>query len=80
MPNEASTSNTNASDAPSGPKTNYEYTKPYGGMQGFMDSYGLKIWNDDDVQEAKAILDGFRKYDAEEATPAAQEADKANSK
>ena len=45
-----------------------------------MDSYGLKIWNDDDVQEAKAILDGFRKYDAEEATPAAQEADKANSK
>ena len=49
-------------------------------MQGFMESYGLKIWNDDDVQEAKATLDGFRKYDAEEATPAAQEADKANSK
>ncbi len=44
-------------------------------MKGFMESYGLKLWNDDDVQEAKAILDGFRKDDA-----AAAEADKANTK
>jgi len=40
-----------------------------------MRSYGLKMEDHDDVQEAKAILDGFRKIDA-----AAAEADKANSK
>ncbi|KAH9002679.1 hypothetical protein EDB86DRAFT_2897366 [Lactarius hatsudake] len=43
-------------------------------MQEFMHSYGLKMWDDDDVQEAKAILDGFRKIDA-----AAAEGDKVNS-
>ncbi|KAH9002676.1 hypothetical protein EDB86DRAFT_2897325 [Lactarius hatsudake] len=68
-------SNTTDSDASSGPKTNYAYTKPYGGMKGFMESHGLKLWNDDDVQEAKAILDGYREMDA-----AATETDKANSK
>ncbi|KAH9179332.1 hypothetical protein EDB89DRAFT_1901321 [Lactarius sanguifluus] len=67
-------SNTTDSDASSGPKTNYAYTKPYGGMKGFMESHGLKLWNDDDVQEAKAILDGYREMDA-----AATETDKANS-
>lgn len=40
-----------------------------------MHSYGLKMHNDGDLQEAKAILDGFRADDA-----AAAEADKANSK
>ncbi|KAH9002677.1 hypothetical protein EDB86DRAFT_2847478 [Lactarius hatsudake] len=75
MPKKSSASNTSASAASSGPKTNYELTKPYGGMQGFMHSYGLKMWNDDDVQEAKAILDGFREIDA-----AAAEEDKASSK
>ena len=39
-----------------------------------METYGLKLWNDDDVQEAKSILDGFREIDA------AAEADKANGK
>ncbi|KAI9465403.1 hypothetical protein BJY52DRAFT_1243748 [Lactarius psammicola] len=74
MPQKSSASNASASDESSGPKTNYAYTKPYGGMKGFMESHGLKLWNDDDVQEAKAILDGYRR-DA-----AAEEADKANSK
>ncbi|KAI9428371.1 hypothetical protein H4582DRAFT_2106873 [Lactarius indigo] len=72
---QSSTSNTTDSDASSGPKTNYAYTKPYGGMKGFMESNGLKLWNDDDVQEAKAILDGYREMDA----TATAEADKANS-
>ena len=75
MPNKSSASNSSASDASSGPKTNYAYTKPYGGMKGFMESYGLKLWDDDDVQEAKAILDGFREMDA-----AAAEMEKADSK
>jgi hypothetical protein len=26
------------------------------GFQNFLESYGHKIWNDDDVQEGKAIL------------------------
>ena len=75
MLNKSSASNSSASDASSGPKTNYAYTKPYGGMKGFMESYGLKLWDDDDVQEAKAILDGFREMDA-----AAAEMEKADSK
>ena len=75
MPNKSSASNLSASDVSSGPKTDYEYTKPYGGMKGFMESYGLKLWDDDDVQEAKAILDGFREMDA-----AAAEMEKADSK
>lgn len=32
----------------------------YDGMQHFMLSYGLKMWNDDDLEEAKAILEGLR--------------------
>lgn len=45
------------------PKTDYAYTAPYGGMKGFMDSYGLKMYNHDDVQEAKSIIQGFREQD-----------------
>ena len=40
-----------------------------------MESHGLKLWDHDDVLEAKAILDGYRADDAAEA-----EAEKANSK
>jgi hypothetical protein len=75
MPNKSSASNSSASDESSGPKTNYAYTKPYGGMKGFMESHGLKLSDDGDIQEAKAILDGFREMDA-----AAAEADKTDSK
>ncbi|KAH9179335.1 hypothetical protein EDB89DRAFT_2239122 [Lactarius sanguifluus] len=75
MPKKSSASTTSASGASSGPKTNYALTKPYGGTQGFMHSYGLNMWSDNDVQEAKAILDGFREIDA-----AAADGDKANSK
>jgi hypothetical protein len=75
MPNKSSASNTSTSNQSSGPKTNYAYTKPYGGTKGFMDSYGLKLSDDGDVQEAKAILDGFREIDAADAA-----ADKAGSK
>jgi hypothetical protein len=44
-------------------------------MKGFMESHGLKLSDDGDIQEAKAILDGFREMDA-----AAAEADKTDSK
>ena len=40
-----------------------------------MESYGLKSWDDDDVKEAKAILNEFREMDA-----AAAEKDKADGK
>ncbi|KAN0125468.1 hypothetical protein V8E53_015438 [Lactarius tabidus] len=75
MPNKSSASKSSTSGESSGPKTNYAYTKPYGGMKGFMESYGLKLWDHDDVRQAKAILDEFREMDAAEA-----EADKADSK
>jgi hypothetical protein len=39
----------------------------YTGMNHFMQSYGLKIWNDDDVQEAKEIIKGFRAIDEQNA-------------
>jgi hypothetical protein len=74
MPKKSSASNSSASAEPSKPKTNYAYTKPYGGMKGFMESYGLKLWDHDDVRQAKAMLDEFREMDA------AEEADKANRK
>ena len=75
MSNKSSASNTSVSDESPGPKTDYAYTQPHGGMKGFMESHGLKLSNDDDIQEAKAILDGYREVDT-----ATSEADKANSK
>ncbi|KAI0248589.1 hypothetical protein BJV78DRAFT_1234696 [Lactifluus subvellereus] len=77
MPKQSSNAKatTSSSGDTSATKSDYYYTKPYGGMQGFMHSYGLKMYNDDDVQEAKAIIDGFRQLDAADA-----EAGKADSK
>jgi hypothetical protein len=42
----------------------YSIEKEYGGQQNFMHSYGLKMWNDGDVQEANAIADEMLKQDA----------------
>jgi hypothetical protein len=36
--------------------SDYSITKPWGGMQNFMNSYGLKMSSDSDYQEAKAIV------------------------
>ena len=44
-------------------KSDYEYYKGFGGYQNFMHSYGLKIHNMDDVEEGKAIIQGFREQD-----------------
>jgi len=35
----------------------------WGNMQNFAQSYGLKIHNDEDLEEAKAIRDAYREYD-----------------
>lgn len=35
----------------------------FNNMNQMMQSYGLKMHNHEDVEEAKAILDGFRKID-----------------
>jgi hypothetical protein len=40
-------------------------TSSYGGMHNFMLSYGLKIWNPEDVEEAKAIINAFKQADYE---------------
>jgi hypothetical protein len=39
------------------PRSNSSYIK------GFMHSYGLKPWNDDDVQEGKQIIEKFKELD-----------------
>ena len=76
MPKKSSASNTSASATGDSYKPDSHYTEPYGGMKGFMESYGLKLWNHDDVEEAKSIIDGFRANDAADAAEAA----KANNK
>jgi len=45
----------------------------YSGMKNMMDSYGLKLSNDDDVQEAKAIIEGFRAVDQQQSNAGKQE-------
>jgi hypothetical protein len=76
MPENSSASNTSASGESYKPQSDYSYTQPYGGMKGFMESHGLKLWNDDDIAEAKSIINGYRANDAYDAAEDA----KANSK
>ncbi|CAK4032786.1 Hypothetical predicted protein [Lecanosticta acicola] len=63
-----------AFDPNSVPKpSNYELEKPYGGTKGFMESYGLKVWELDDHEERKAILDGLREHEWQSRVEAARE-------
>ncbi|KAI0327214.1 hypothetical protein GY45DRAFT_1327915 [Cubamyces sp. BRFM 1775] len=48
------------------PKSDSHYYKSFGGFNNFMHSYGLKPWDYDDVQEGKAIIEGFRKRDRQD--------------
>ncbi|KAH9899328.1 hypothetical protein C8Q73DRAFT_638018 [Cubamyces lactineus] len=48
------------------PKSNNEYYKSFGGYNNFMRSYGLKPWDDDDVQEGKAIIEAFKEGDRQD--------------
>ena len=58
-------SDSSAGEASTGKKpTRNSIYKEYGGKQNFMHTYGLKIWKDDDVQEAEAIADEMLKQDA----------------
>jgi len=72
----SSKKNTTA-EVPPSEKSDYQILKEggYSGMKGMMDSYGLKLYNDDDVQEAKEILKGFRAID-QQAYDARQEEQK----
>ena len=42
-------------------------TESWGGMNNFMLSYGLKMWNPEDVQEARAIINAFKQADYEQS-------------
>jgi hypothetical protein len=42
------------------PPSKYSITKSYGDMQNFIHSYGLKIYNPDDVDEANRIIEIFQ--------------------
>lgn len=55
----------NKSSSSSGyvPKSDYAYYKDFGGFNNFMHSYGLKPYDHNDIQEGKAIIEGFREQD-----------------
>lgn len=63
---QSNSSSSNSNNASSdGGRSNNSYYAPFGGWQGFMHSYGLKPWNDDDVAEGRAILEGMKAADRE---------------
>ena len=41
--------------------------KSWGSYSNFMASYGLKMYNEDDVEEARRILDDFEEADRQQA-------------
>lgn len=48
------------------PSNNSVY-KSSGGSKNFVESYGGRLWNDADVQEAKAVGAAMKQYDAQQA-------------
>ncbi|KAL3692304.1 hypothetical protein R1sor_005955 [Riccia sorocarpa] len=56
-PNSSSSSRGSGWDNP--PKNVNEVYKAWGGFQNFMLSYGLKMWNHENVEEAKAIAEAM---------------------
>jgi hypothetical protein len=59
----SSSSSTTSSKEEYVPPSGYSITKPYGGFQNFAHSYGLKMYNPDDVDEANRIIDAFKEQD-----------------
>jgi len=45
------------------PQTDSSYYKSFGGWPRFMHSYGLKPWDDNDVEEGKRIIETFKEQD-----------------
>jgi hypothetical protein len=64
QPTSTSTSTSKPSNS-SDSKSQYRTIKDAGfdNMNQFMNSYGLKMYNHEDVQEAKAILEGYKRID-----------------
>ena len=65
--------NTNDNDAGESeqyiPQSNDAIYETFGGWDNFMNSYGLKPWDEDDVDQGMAIVEAMRegdKYDWEE--------------
>ena len=48
------------------PRSDYSIHQSYGGWNNFMHSHGLKPWNDDDVQEGKAIVQAMKEMDKQD--------------
>lgn len=45
------------------PPSNNSIYSSFGGWPGFMQSYGLKPWDLNDVEEGKRIVEGFKEHD-----------------
>jgi hypothetical protein len=64
------------SPAPSLSREEYEIVKGYGDWTCFMQSYGLKAWDFDDIDEGKRILGAMVANDKDEAAEAAKKGKK----
>jgi len=45
------------------PRSNNSIYQPFGGWHGFMQSYGLKPWDLDDVEEGRRIVEAMKEMD-----------------
>ncbi|KAF8876851.1 hypothetical protein BD779DRAFT_1559386 [Infundibulicybe gibba] len=48
------------------PKSNEYYYESFGGWTNFMHSYGLKPWNESDVEQGKQIVEDFKRQEKSE--------------
>jgi len=61
----SSNTSSSSSSNSTGERSNNSYYKPFGGWPRWMHSHGLNPWNSDDVEEGKAILEGYKALDRE---------------
>jgi hypothetical protein len=58
--------------------SNRQIYKSWGSMNNFMLSYGLKMYNSEDVAEAHEIIDAFKQHDWDNMTPEEKNAARAH--
>ncbi|KAF8980153.1 hypothetical protein BDQ17DRAFT_1371775 [Cyathus striatus] len=62
-PKSSSSSSSKDSSSDYQPRSNNSYYKTFHNYPGWMASHGLKHYNQDDVVEGKAILEGYKEMD-----------------
>ncbi|KAK4212733.1 hypothetical protein QBC37DRAFT_187456 [Rhypophila decipiens] len=67
--NNSSSAGNGGANARTQPISDYEFLKPWGGMENFMNSHGLRMWNPEDVDEAHQIIDMMREQGGHGRSP-----------